>query len=72
MYLERRRFVPRGVVPAVDRAWGGVQRRLNWILRHLSAAPDTLAVEVVFARREQTSCELLKDSDAPVATLAGR
>lgn len=36
-------------------------RRVNWILRQLTDAPDALTVEVLFARREQTSCELLKD-----------
>jgi stress response protein SCP2 len=40
---------------------GGGQRRINWILRQLSNAPAGLTVEVLFARREHTSCELLKD-----------
>lgn len=40
---------------------GSGVRRISWILRQLKDAPDTLLVEVVFARREQTSCELLKD-----------
>ena len=40
---------------------GGNLRRLNRMLRQLADAPDTLAVEVLFIRREQTSCEQLKD-----------
>ncbi|OJY40017.1 TerD family protein [Pseudonocardia sp. 73-21] len=48
---------------------GGSARRVNWILRQLVAAPDTLTVEVLFARREQTSCELLKDVRENVAAL---
>lgn len=40
---------------------GGGQRRVNWIVRQLAEAPDTLAVEALFARREQTACELLRD-----------
>lgn len=49
---------------------GGGLRRVNWILRQLKDAPDALIVEVVFARREQTSCELLKDvRDNPAALL---
>ncbi|MFC4942527.1 TerD family protein [Pseudonocardia sp. GCM10023141] len=40
---------------------GGAQRRINWILRQLTEAPDTLTIEVLFARREQTACELLRD-----------
>lgn len=40
---------------------GTSSRRANWILRQLADAPDALTVEVLFARREQTSCELLKD-----------
>lgn len=40
---------------------GGASRRINWLLRQLREAPDKLSVEVVFARRDQTSCELLKD-----------
>lgn len=47
---------------------GGGQRRINWILRQLADAPDTLTIEALFARREQTACELLRDvrSDATV------
>ncbi len=48
---------------------GGGLRRINWILRQLTDAPDSLAVEVVFARREQTSCEQLKDARSNPATL---
>lgn len=45
-------------------------RRVNWMLRQLKEAPDGLLVEVGFARREQTSCELLKDvRDNPPALL---
>ncbi len=45
-------------------------RRINWMLRQLKEAPDALLVEVGFARREQTSCELLKDvRDNPAALL---
>jgi stress response protein SCP2 len=40
---------------------GGGARRVNWMLRQLGDAPDALTVEVLFARREQTSCEQLKD-----------
>jgi stress response protein SCP2 len=40
---------------------GGAARRVNWMLRQLDGAPDALTVEVLFARREQTSCEQLKD-----------
>ncbi|WP_300019394.1 hypothetical protein [Pseudonocardia sp.] len=40
---------------------GSGARRVNWILRQLKEAPNTLLVEVAFARREQTACELLKD-----------
>ncbi len=40
---------------------GGNLRRVNWMLRQLSDAPDSLTVEVLFVRREQTSCEQLKD-----------
>ncbi len=48
---------------------GGGARRVKWILRQLAAAPDTLIVEVLFARREQTSCELLKDVRENAAAL---
>lgn len=48
---------------------GGSARRVNWILRQLTQAPDTLIVEVLFARREQTSCEQLKDIRATAAAL---
>lgn len=49
---------------------GTAGRRVNWILRQLREAPDSMLVEVVFARREQTSCELLKDvRDNPAALL---
>jgi stress response protein SCP2 len=49
---------------------GGGPRRINWMVRQLTDAPDALTVEVLFARREQTSCELLKDVRAnPVALL---
>ena len=41
---------------------GGGQRRVNWIIRQLTDAPDTLTVEAVFARREQTACEQLRDA----------
>lgn len=40
---------------------GTSSRRVNWVIRQLAEAPDALTVEVLFARREQTSCELLKD-----------
>ena len=40
---------------------GGGPRRINWMVRQLADAPDSLRIEVLFARREQTSCELLKD-----------
>lgn len=40
---------------------GGASRRVNWLLRQLRDAPDALIVEVGFARREETSCEQLKD-----------
>ena len=48
---------------------GGGQRRINWILRQLADAPDTLTIEAVFARREQTACELLRDVRADPASL---
>jgi hypothetical protein len=48
---------------------GGGPRRINWMVRQLADAPDALAVEVLFARREQTSCELLKDVRANPAAL---
>lgn len=48
---------------------GGSQRRVNWVLRQLVDAPDNLAVEVLFARREQTACELLRDARADVGVL---
>ena len=48
---------------------GGGLRRINWILRQLTEAPDSLAVEVLFARREQTSCEQLKDVRSNPAVL---
>jgi stress response protein SCP2 len=45
-------------------------RRINWIIRQLSDAPDSVAIEVLFARREHTSCEQLKDARVkPVALL---
>lgn len=40
---------------------GGGSRRVNWLVRQLADAPETVTVEVLFARREQTSCEQLKD-----------
>jgi stress response protein SCP2 len=40
---------------------GGGARRVNWMVRQLADAPETVIVEVLFARREQTSCEQLKD-----------
>ncbi len=48
---------------------GGGLRRVNWILRQLTEAPDSLAIEVLFARREHTSCEQLKDARIKPATL---
>lgn len=48
---------------------GTAKRRVAWLLRQLGEAPDRLTVEVLFARREQTSCELLKDVRANEATL---
>jgi hypothetical protein len=48
---------------------GGGSRRINWMLRQLADAPDALVVEVLFARREQTSCEQLKDVRANPAAL---
>ncbi len=48
---------------------GGGSRRINWMVRQLGEAPDTLTVEVLFARREQTCCELLKDVRANPAAL---
>lgn len=48
---------------------GGGQRRVNWIVRQLADAPETLTVEAVFARREQTACELLRDVRADPASL---
>jgi hypothetical protein len=48
---------------------GGGPRRINWIIQQLTDAPDSLAIEVFFARREQTSCEQLKDARIKPATL---
>lgn len=48
---------------------GSAKRRIAWLLRQLGEAPDQLTVEVLFARREQTSCELLKDVRANDQTL---
>jgi TerD domain-containing protein len=48
---------------------GTGKRRIAWLLRQLGEAPDQLTVEVLFARREQTSCELLKDVRLNEATL---
>jgi stress response protein SCP2 len=48
---------------------GGGQRRINWMVRQLTDAPDVLTVEAVFARREQTACERLCDVRADAAVL---
>lgn len=48
---------------------GGATRRVNWLLRQLKDAPDSLSVEVVAARQAQTECELLKDVRASNAPL---
>ena len=48
---------------------GGGPRRVNWLLRQLTDAPDALVVEVGFARREQTSCEQLRDVRENAAAL---
>lgn len=48
---------------------GGGQRRINWIVRQLTDAPDTLTVESMFARREQTACEQLRDVRADPTVL---
>lgn len=48
---------------------GGGPRRVNWMLRQLTDAPDTLAVEALFARREQTACEQLRDVRAAPTVL---
>ena len=49
---------------------GGGSRRINCMVRQLGAVPDTLlTVEVLFARREQTCCEQLKDVRANPAAL---
>ncbi|MBW0119009.1 hypothetical protein, partial [Pseudonocardia abyssalis] len=49
---------------------GGATKRVNFVLRQLGSAPGALTVEVLFARREQTSCEQLKDvRDRPAALL---
>ncbi|WP_214402762.1 TerD family protein [Pseudonocardia lacus] len=48
---------------------GTAKRRVAWLLRQLGEAPDQLSVEVLFARRDQTSCELLKDVRTDEVTL---
>jgi stress response protein SCP2 len=48
---------------------GAARRRISWLLRQLDEAPGQLRIEVLFARREQTSCELLKDVRANEVTL---
>jgi hypothetical protein len=40
---------------------GGPSKRLNWLLRQLTAAPDATTVEAAFVHRGQTACEMLKD-----------
>lgn len=60
----------RTTVPLAAPRDGGAAKRVNWILRQLGAAPGGLTVEVLFARREQTSCEQLKDiRERPAALL---
>lgn len=48
---------------------GGAGRRVNWLLRQLKDAPDSLNVEVIVARQTQTTCELLRDVRASNAAL---
>ena len=48
---------------------GSAKRRVAWLLRQLGDAPDRLSVEVLFARREHSACELLKDIRADEVTL---
>jgi hypothetical protein len=48
---------------------GTAKRRVAWLLRQLGDAPGQLSVEVFFARRDQTSCELLKDIRTEEVTL---
>lgn len=48
---------------------GGGQRRITWLVRQLAEAPDTLTVDAVFARREQTACEQLRDVRADPSVL---
>ncbi|MBN9107437.1 MAG: TerD family protein [Pseudonocardia sp.] len=48
---------------------GGGARRVNWIVRQLPEAPETLTVEALFARRDQTACETLRDIRADSGVL---
>ena len=38
---------------------GGSVRRINWLLRQLRDAPESLLLEATFARQEATTCEML-------------
>lgn len=60
----------RTTVPVDAPREGGASRRVNFILRQLGSAPAAMTVEVLFARREQTACEQLKDvRERPAALL---
>lgn len=59
----------RTTVPVDAPREGGASRRVNFILRQLGSAPAALTVEVLFARRDQTACEQLKDVRERPATL---
>lgn len=40
---------------------GGTKRRIGWLLRQLTDAPDALLVEVLFSGQTESTCERLKD-----------
>ncbi|ODU02762.1 MAG: hypothetical protein ABS81_16590 [Pseudonocardia sp. SCN 72-86] len=48
---------------------GGGARLVNWIVRQLPEAPETLTVEALFARRDQSACETLRDVRADSGVL---
>lgn len=48
-------------VDVVAPSEGGTKRRIAWLLRQLSSAPDALLVEVLFSGQAESTCERLKD-----------
>lgn len=57
-------------VDVVAPSEGGTKRRIAWLLRQLTNAPDALLVEVLYSGQAESTCERLKDVREDSAPLA--